>query len=795
MATDRDPTSKRPRHVSGPRPVFGQNTPRPSVPKQNYHVADAHGGSISEALAMAISTKNLSCIPSLVNTALSTDYQSISTEAFLSALYACKQHGDINGTIRIFQMGLEHQNQVMQHMKLSQLVSCLYFLASHQDRTNTVINILNKLDTCIKQLKPDTRLLVGLANAAIKQRANDNAIRYIDWISQHELPMNQYAFAVLFKVYGRCRNVVRVRKHATELLETRPVNIEMDHVLFNAILDALVRCDDIRYAKQLLFNQSYIHVVNTMSYNIVIGGMACHHQNQRQRRKSQTQPQQDFIFVRDAFRLVSRMQATGLDLDAITINSLISACVSAQQFNTAKGLLAFYQRPAFCSSEADNLFQLKAPSVPRPPTPPANLKNTLLPKDENSVSTALSSISSDNNDDVQADPVIEINLCKDETLADGQANEYAERQRVKQFRIAMTTLLCGLAENGQIKEAFTMLNEMKDGGIRPNAITYASLIASCFKYGFHSEALDLFESVDSQFNNKPVVKDKTIILHAVIKGLCRHAPDEEAIDQADEIIDAYLQDSYKRPVLTTHVLNIMIDGHVQIRRFDRAEHYIRMMNLAKDLRPTQSSYTTLMKGYCQAGKYKHAKRTFGKMTRSMKIDPDSIALNTLITTCVHSADTSTALKVLSYMERSANNVSAQSYSALLLMYARRNDFVNLMTLYHRMRRRHNVPINDYIIDIMAEYVLKQMQMSEEMSDLKMKKLAIMSRDILEDGLQDLVSLKLLRYNKRKLVPLFPKSIQEHYFSSILSNKQFQSVSESIFQKHGWNNISSGWRFL
>lgn len=313
------------------------------------------------------------------------------------------------------------------------------------------------------------------------------------------------------------------------------------------------------------------------------------------------------------------------------------------------------------------------------------------------------------------------------------------------------------------------------------------------------------------------------------------------------------------PALDVETFNSIINGYVRFARFDRAEFILKMMKKHR-VRPTAASYTTLIRGYSEMKQFQQAKRVFNDMIRLRHIEPDRVAMNAFISACARSDDMETANRVLQYMEKnneqqgtikangaSSNiinlhtkvdekdllNPSARSYSPILLKHARAFEDDNVWQVYNRMRVKGGVRLNDYVMQLLCEYIIKAvakikredeedrsferdyysrenygMLRFDEGSAIEednrfvrrrarrqqVEKLAQRAGELLRNGLEDSVSTRVLRIGKKKLLPVFSAEQRRRYFTG-LDSVEFRSASESIFERHGWNNIESGWRFL
>lgn len=765
---------------------------------------------VCDALALAISQRQTSRIPRLLRTALSAPSSAtpVSLATLRAVISVCLSTSDFRALSAILRMALS--SHLTTCLRLPHLVAPLRALATAGwwRAVFTTLDVMSDLSKTRPALVPDSRMLVGLANVAVECGTYSDSLRVFAWMRDHNIPLGPIAYSVMFKSHGRALNIVAVKRLITEL---RELQIPVDTILLNSAIDALIRCNDLRTARDMLLNETYAQTVDIMTYNTVIKGLVQNGQR------------------RDAFRLASRMQAAGFRPNAVTVNTLMSACVAARDFETAWQLLDYYATPM-----NKRKIRISPPSPPRPPSTPPELRKSLLSSKKISDLTNNNTVSRPHdhvekevenvNIGSQLNSVDATRLKRDKTdtvelgvplnvrtqIKNNGSIEINEEEDLKQLRIAMTTLLCGLAEACRINDALKLLSEMHVRGVKPSSITYASLISACFNQGQVDQAMILFNATSSSSCNDHVPPCDLHILNAVITGLC-HRKDVQSVEEAADIITYMLRQSKSeqherrdndqnvkkvgglvKPAVAT--VNILLDGFVRFGMFDRAEYFMGMIRQF-GIFPNVSSYTTLMKGYADAKQFDSAKRIFRQMSRR-KVRPDRVAMNAFVAVCARSGDAEAAGKILEFMEHRGRGLSptAQSYSPILMLFARENKDDLLWKLYDRMRQQ-GVSVNDYIMEMLCEYVVKAAAASTApQHQAFLEHLAQKAGSLLRDGLKDGVTPKLLRIGKRMLTASFPNQVCQKYFGG-LNSAEFRSASETIFERHGWNDIESGWRFL
>ncbi|CAN8269043.1 unnamed protein product [Cochlearia groenlandica] len=80
-----------------------------------------------------------------------------------------------------------------------------------------------------------------------------------------------------------------------------------------------------------------------------------------------------------------------------------------------------------------------------------------------------------------------------------------EAMKVKNV-LTWTSMATGLALNGRGHETPELLNRMSESGIKPNEITFTSLLSAYRHIGLLQEGLELFRSMKTRFNVTPVIQ-------------------------------------------------------------------------------------------------------------------------------------------------------------------------------------------------------------------------------------------------------------------------------------------------
>lgn len=343
----------------------------------------------------------------------------------------------------------------------------------------------------------------------------------------------------------------------------------------------------------------------------------------------------------------------------------------------------------------------------------------------------------------------------------------------RQLTIALTSIVAGLADVGRVADARALLNDMTRRKAPPSPITYAALLAACFRHGAVEDAVDVFRGIPDSLRTLDVC-------NSCVAGLCRTG-ELRRVEEAADLLDSMRYGAI-RPDQAT--FNTLMDGFMRCGEFERAEHYLDIMETA-NVQPGIVTFTILMKGFGDGRQFGKAKNMFLEISRR-GLKPDRVALNAFVSVCARSGDCKAAERVLAYMEREGGPISpgTYSYAPLIAAHARARRDKQLWATVNRMRES-GITLNDFVCGLLCAYIADS-DTGEESSK--------QGAEILRLGREDGVSAKTLRKCRRRMLESMsdPKARKQ---LRRLDEPEFRSASETIFERHGWNDIDSRWRAI
>lgn len=89
---------------------------------------------------------------------------------------------------------------------------------------------------------------------------------------------------------------------------------------------------------------------------------------------------------------------------------------------------------------------------------------------------------------------------------------------------AYTSLICGLANNGENMEALKLFRRMENAGIRPNEVTFIGVLNASKQIGLVQEGLRIFESMKQVYGIQPMIQHYGCLVDLLGRaGMLEHA--------------------------------------------------------------------------------------------------------------------------------------------------------------------------------------------------------------------------------------------------------------------------------
>ncbi|KAB2623108.1 pentatricopeptide repeat-containing protein [Pyrus ussuriensis x Pyrus communis] len=155
-------------------------------------------------------------------------------------------------------------------------------------------------------------------------------------------------------------------------------------------------------------------------------------------------------------------------------------------------------------------------------------------------------------------------------------------------------------EEERIQEALTLLENMTTKGIKPDVVTFTSLISASCKSGNWEEGVRFFKTMIG-YGALPNI----VTYNAVLNALCKKGKTAEALNLVEEMIS-----SWEKPDVVTY--SSLINGLCRTSQLRESTRVFNRM-LDEGIAPNVITYNSLIHGMCRTAQWEEATRLFDDM--------------------------------------------------------------------------------------------------------------------------------------------------------------------------------------
>lgn len=307
----------------------------------------------------------------------------------------------------------------------------------------------------------------------------------------------------------------------------------------------------------------------------------------------------------------------------------------------------------------------------------------------------------------------------------------------KDLLVAYTTLISGLATQGDMRGAEELLARMVDSvsrTVNPRAfdadvgIALTAILSALLADDEFVRAWILFRSVRRKFK----IRLPPDMYNAVIRGLSKRG-DAISMEAAGRVFDEMMQVFRKSrgpkrrtdidsrhgdpsnaaveatPQDIARAYNAIIDGFVRLGDTASGEEFLDDME-RNGHEPTVVSYTTLINGYGKEFDITSVRRMFKRMQRA-GIAPDKVTMNAFLGACVRCGEIDLTVRVFEDMKRIGGKVAPNlvSFSAIIAGHLREGQREDAWKAYEEMKEMGIKP-NERVLDrMMAAFVSPELR--------------------------------------------------------------------------------------
>jgi pentatricopeptide repeat protein len=272
--------------------------------------------------------------------------------------------------------------------------------------------------------------------------------------------------------------------------------------------------------------------------------------------------------------------------------------------------------------------------------------------------------------------------------------------------ISYNTLLKGLGANCCWAEAESLLQEMRSKGLKPNCVTYNSLINAAIE----KESPELvWNFVDDMARGGVPVDEYTCSI--LIKGL-RQNPRPEDVDRVLRLIEGA-----SNVALDDVLYNTLLDCCIRLKDVQRCKHLLWKHSRKAIATPSAQTCGTLIRAYGFVRQLNNAWGVWYDMQNSYALDGTDVTFGCMIEACVANGAMDEAIQVFQDLKTKYPDKNANShiYSLLIKGFAQRKEMRRALQLFNEMKDNEiNIGVVTYntLIDACAR--VGEMQQAAEL---------------------------------------------------------------------------------
>jgi len=402
------------------------------------------------------------------------------------------------------------------------------------------------------------------------------------------------------------KHVLMIRKCAGEknlvgamsiFKSLKEAGAELNSIVYNTVLDACVKCNDLKAAETWWKQAKEAGMVDAVSFNTL---MKAHLVNGN---------------FDKARAVMKDMSSSGFEPTRVTYNELINAVVS---------------QGGRKSEMWEIVKEMKAANVP-----PNQVTCSILLKTLNAKSADMDvNLTMDLIENLE-EPMDEVLLSSlvEACVRIGKADLVAAKLRFlesKEKIVLNGSHTCGslIKAYGYARDmegVWRCWKEMKSRHVQPTSITVGCMVEAIVNNGDTDAAFELVVQMRKENAAEGVVN--SVIYCSILKGFAREK-------KLDRVWDVYQFMCTKRMEMSLITFNTIVDA---CARSGRMDHLPKIMQDMKKHHVDANivTYSTIIKGYCQAGDMPTAFSILAKMKAETNFKPDEIMYNSMLDGCSH----------------------------------------------------------------------------------------------------------------------------------------------------------------
>jgi pentatricopeptide repeat protein len=246
--------------------------------------------------------------------------------------------------------------------------------------------------------------------------------------------------------------------------------------------------------------------------------------------------------------------------------------------------------------------------------------------------------------------------------------------QVKPSSITCGIMIKAYGMSGQLDKAFEVYRQMKKNDILLSSVTYGCLMNACIKNDNLKKAFELYQEIKDNG-----VEMNTVLYTTLIKAYAKTRNLRQVID----VFNSMKKDKENSPNNITY--NSVIDCCIKNNELGMAEKMFHEM-VVSGLKPDIITFSTLIKGCLKLSELNMSVDYLYSM-KNFNIKPDEVLLNSFLDGCDKLQSYNKAVEIYNYILSHGVEPSMMSYSIMMKVYGRLNDFQSSKLLMDQVKQK------------------------------------------------------------------------------------------------------------
>jgi len=463
------------------------------------------------------------------------------------------------------------------------------------------------------------------------------------------------------------KHIVMIRKCASEnnlkgamsiFTSLKEGGVEMNSIIYNTVLDACVKCKELKAAEDWMSLTKEAGLVDAVSFNTLMKAYLMNGNLDKAR------------------ELIQDMKKAGLQPNRVTFNELLNAVV----VNSSRR-----------SDVWQVIKEMKEASIP-----PNQVTCSILLKSLNAKSSDTDITLTMDLIEMIDEPMDEVTLSStvEACVRIGKPDMLASKLRQlegKQRIVVTGSHTCGslIKAYGHAKDmegVWRSWKEMRSRLIKPTSITLGCMVEALVNNGDTEGAFELMHEMQQDEQCRDTVN--SVIYCSVLKGFARQR-------KLERVWDVYQEMSAKHIEMSLITFNTIIDACARSGQMESLPKVLQDMR-KHHVDPNIITYSTILKGQCQAGDIQLAFSTLKDMRRETDLKPDEIMFNSLLDGCARNNLFEEGMQLFEEMQKEGIVPSNFTLSIMVKLLNRSRKVEEAFALVQDLSRKYNFKPNVHV---------------------------------------------------------------------------------------------------